>query len=59
MSYLTWPLLLLAFGLILLITEAFMPSGGLIGLLALGVVMDLWNLHWLPLAAAFVEHVRG
>jgi membrane-bound ClpP family serine protease len=36
MSYLTWPLLLLAFGLILLVTEAFIPSGGLIGLLALG-----------------------
>jgi hypothetical protein len=23
--------------------------------LALGVVMDLWNLHWLPLAAVFVD----
>jgi membrane-bound ClpP family serine protease len=36
MSYLIWPLLLLAIGLLLLITEAFIPSGGLIGLLALG-----------------------
>jgi membrane-bound ClpP family serine protease len=36
MSYLIWPLLLLAVGLILLVTEAFLPSGGLIGLLALG-----------------------
>jgi hypothetical protein len=23
--------------------------------LGLGIVMDLWNLHWLPLAAAFVD----
>ncbi len=36
MSYLAWPLLLLALGLLLLITEAFLPSGGLIGLLAVG-----------------------
>jgi len=36
MSYLIWPLLLLMVGLILLVTEAFIPSGGLIGLLALG-----------------------
>ena len=35
MSTLAWPLLLLAFGLILLIAEVFIPSGGLIGLLAL------------------------
>jgi hypothetical protein len=26
--------------------------------LALGVVMDLWNLHWLPLAAVFVDWER-
>jgi len=36
MSYLAWPLLLLALGLILLVSEAFLPSGGLIGLLAIG-----------------------
>lgn len=36
MSYLAWPLLLLAIGLILLMAEAFIPSGGLIGLLAIG-----------------------
>ncbi len=36
MSYLMWPLLLLALGLILLIAEAFIPSGGLIGILAIG-----------------------
>ncbi len=28
MSYLLWPLILLAIGLILLVTEAFIPSGG-------------------------------
>jgi hypothetical protein len=26
--------------------------------LALGVVMDLWNMHWLPLAAVFVDWDR-
>jgi membrane-bound ClpP family serine protease len=35
MSTLAWPLLLLAFGLLLLIAELFIPSGGLIGFLAL------------------------
>jgi membrane-bound ClpP family serine protease len=35
MSTLAWPLLLLAFGLLLLIAEVFIPSGGLIGFLAL------------------------
>jgi membrane-bound ClpP family serine protease len=44
MSTLSWPLLLLAFGLILLIAEVFIPSGGLIGLLALGcLVLSLWQ----------------
>ena len=44
MSTLAWPLLLLAFGLILLIAEVFIPSGGLIGLLALGcVALSLWQ----------------
>jgi membrane-bound ClpP family serine protease len=35
MSTLAWPLLLLALGLLLLIAELFIPSGGLIGFLAL------------------------
>ena len=44
MSALGWPLLLLAFGLILLISEVFIPSGGLIGLLAVGCVgLSLWK----------------
>ena len=43
MSYLMWPLLLLALGLFLLITEAFIPSGGLIGILAVGCL--LWSLY--------------
>lgn len=38
MSTLAWPVLLLAFGLILLAAEVFIPSGGLIGLLALSLV---------------------
>lgn len=29
-----------------------------IEVLALGVVMDLWNVHWLPLAAVFVDWDR-
>lgn len=44
MSTLAWPLLLLAFGLILLIAEVFIPSGGLIGLLALCcLALSLWR----------------
>ncbi len=44
MSTLAWPLLLLAFGLILLIAEVFIPSGGMIGLLAMGcLVLSLWQ----------------
>jgi membrane-bound ClpP family serine protease len=44
MSTLAWPLLLLAFGLILLIGEVFIPSGGTIGLLALScLVLSLWQ----------------
>jgi membrane-bound ClpP family serine protease len=44
MSELAWPLLLLAFGLIFLIAEVFIPSGGLFGLLAFGcVVLSLWQ----------------
>jgi membrane-bound ClpP family serine protease len=43
MSTLAWPLLLLAFGLILLIAEVFVPSGGLIGFLAVGcLALSLW-----------------
>ena len=37
MSALAWPILLLAAGLILLIAEVFIPSGGAIGLLAIGI----------------------
>ena len=49
MSYLTWPLLLLAIGLILLITEAFIPSGGLIGVLAIGcLVVSLYQAFSIP-----------
>lgn len=38
METLTLPLLILVAGLVLLIAEAFIPSGGLIGLLALGLL---------------------
>jgi membrane-bound ClpP family serine protease len=44
MSTLAWPLLLLAFGLLLLIAELFIPSGGLIGFLALCCLgLSLWR----------------
>jgi membrane-bound serine protease (ClpP class) len=44
MSALAWPLLLLAFGLLLLFAEVFVPSGGLIGVLALGCLgLGLWR----------------
>jgi membrane-bound ClpP family serine protease len=43
MSTLAWPLLLLAFALILLIAEVFIPSGGMIGLLAaFCLIWSLW-----------------
>jgi membrane-bound ClpP family serine protease len=39
-----WPSLCMAIGLILLIAEAFIPSGGLIGLLAVGFLgVSLWQ----------------
>ncbi len=44
MSTLAWPLLLLALGLFLLVAEVFVPSGGLIGLLALFCLgASLWR----------------
>jgi membrane-bound ClpP family serine protease len=44
MSTLAWPLLLLAFGLLLLIAEVFIPSGGVIGFLALCCLgLSLWH----------------
>jgi membrane-bound ClpP family serine protease len=44
MSTLAWPLLLLAFGLLLLIAEVFIPSGGLIGFLAICCLgLSLWH----------------
>jgi membrane-bound ClpP family serine protease len=49
MSYLIWPLLLLAIGLILLVTEAFLPSGGVIGLLAVGCLgVSLYQAFTVP-----------
>jgi membrane-bound ClpP family serine protease len=44
MSTLAWPLLLLALGFLLLIAEAFIPSGGLIGLLAVCcLALSVWQ----------------
>ncbi len=44
MSTLAWPILLLGFGLILLVSEVFIPSGGAIGLLAIGcLIVSLWQ----------------
>ncbi len=44
MSTLAWPILLLALAVILLLAEVFVPSGGLIGLLALGCAgLSLWH----------------
>jgi membrane-bound ClpP family serine protease len=44
MSTLAWPLLLLVFGYLLLIAELFIPSGGLIGLLAVSCLgLSLWK----------------
>ncbi|WP_422926875.1 NfeD family protein [Singulisphaera sp. PoT] len=44
MSTLAWPLLLLAFGYLLLIAEVFIPSGGTIGVLAVCCLgLSLWQ----------------
>ncbi len=44
MHGLIWPILLMALGLILVIAEVFVPSGGMIGLLALGlIVVSIWQ----------------
>lgn len=44
MSTLAWPLLLLALAVILFIAEVFIPSGGVIGILAVGVLgLSLWQ----------------
>lgn len=44
MSLLAWPLLLLVLAILLLIAEVFLPSGGTIGLLALGcLAVSLWQ----------------
>jgi membrane-bound ClpP family serine protease len=41
---LTWPIVCLVAGLVLLIVEVFIPSGGLIGLLAIGLlVIAVWR----------------
>jgi membrane-bound ClpP family serine protease len=43
MSILFWPSLFLAIGLLLLLVEAFIPSGGLIGLCSIAcVLLSLW-----------------
>ena len=44
MSAVLWPILFLILGLILLIAEVFIPSGGMIGLLASGLLLaSLWQ----------------
>jgi membrane-bound ClpP family serine protease len=44
MNTLIWPTLFLVAGLLLLIVEVFLPSGGLIGLLAVGCLgLSLWK----------------
>jgi membrane-bound ClpP family serine protease len=44
MNALIWPILFLAVGLTLLVAEGFIPSGGLIGILALGcLALSLWK----------------
>ncbi len=51
MSYLMWPLLLLGIGLALLLVEVFIPSGGLIALLAIGcLLLSLYQAFQAPSA---------
>jgi len=55
MGTLAWPLLLLAFALILLIAEVFIPSGGMIGILAAFCLV--WSL-WLAFRSSYSLGLR-
>jgi membrane-bound ClpP family serine protease len=57
MNALIWPTLFLVVGMILLVAEVFIPSGGLIGLLALGCLgLSIWKAfaHSINLGLEFV-----
>ena len=55
MSSMAWPLLLLAFALILLFAEVFIPSGGMIGVLA---AFSLGYSLWLAFGHSYSLGVR-
>jgi len=51
-----WPSLCLAVGLVLLVAEVFIPSGGLIGLLAFGLIgVSLWQAYQVGLLVYFLS----
>lgn len=51
-----WPSLCLAVGLVLLIAEVFIPSGGLIGLLAFGLIgVSMWQAYQAGLLVYFLS----
>ncbi len=63
MEYSTWAFLLLAIGVILLITEVFIPSGGIISILStlalLGAVVCAWQAWWGTSQGSFWGFVAG
>ena len=63
MNYSTWAFLLLAIGITLLIAEVFIPSGGIISVLAtvtvVGALVCAWQAWWYSNPGAFWGFVAG
>ena len=63
MNYSTWAFLLLAIGITLLIAEVFIPSGGIISVLAtvtvVGALVCAWQAWWYLNPGAFWGFVAG
>lgn len=63
MNYSTWAFLLLAIGITLLIAEVFIPSGGIISVLAtvtlLGALVCAWQAWWVSSQGSFWGFIAG
>jgi membrane-bound ClpP family serine protease len=63
MEYSTWAFLLLAVGVVLLVAEVFIPSGGIISILStlalLGSVVCAWQAWWTSSQGSFWGFVAG
>ncbi len=63
MEYSTWAFLLLAIGVVLLVAEVFIPSGGIIGILSaisfIGAIVFAWYAWWGTSQGAFWGFLLG